>query len=142
MIPTSQSDSLLQRAASCSDAICSCVLRFSNASDIAEGVIDDTQSLLRGSLHLFISYMYVNISSPSRPASHAFMTHSMSLRPISFFSAWSFFFVFSIGFRSNFSGIMGRFDNDHLAYFLSMSAGITSSTRCPTADAMTYSSFS
>ena len=82
------------------------------------------------------------MSSPSRPASHAFITPSMSGRAMSFFKPESLAFVFSIGLSLNLSGIIGRFESDQRAYFLSMSAGMLSSTRCPRAEAMTYSSFS
>ena len=55
LIPTSQSDSLLHLAASCSDCISDWSFRFANASLIDEGVMDETHSLLRGSLLFSIS---------------------------------------------------------------------------------------
>ncbi len=48
-----------------------------------------------------------------------------------------------MGLRPNFSGMMGRVSSRQKPYFfLSISSGISSSTRCPTADEMTYWSFS
>ena len=55
LMPTSQSDSLRQRAASCSDCISDWSFRLANVSRMDEGVMDETQSLCRGSLHFRIS---------------------------------------------------------------------------------------
>jgi hypothetical protein len=87
--------------------------------------------------------MYVKMSSPSRPASQALITRSTSLRARSFFSRSKRSFDSAIGFSWNFSGMIGSVSSRQKPYFfLSMSSGIWSSTRCPTADEMTYSSFS
>jgi hypothetical protein len=82
--------------------------------------------------------MYVKMSSPSRPASQALITSPMSLRPSSFFRRSNRAFESSIGLSSNFSGMIGRASSlQNPNFFLSMSSGIWSSTRCPTAELMT-----
>ena len=48
-----------------------------------------------------------------------------------------------MGLRPNFFGMIGSVSSRQKPYsFLSMSSGISSSTRWPTADEMTFSSFS
>src|SRR4051812_6554811 len=71
------------------------------------------------------------------------MTLVTSFRASSFFN-WSKRDLESgIGCSSNFSGTMGRVSSRQKPYFfLSMSSGICSPTRWPTADEITYSSFS
>ena len=78
------------------------------------------------------------MSSPSRPASQALMTSSMSLRASSFLRSANRSFDSSIGFSWNFSGMIGSASRRQKPYiFLSMSSGICSSTMWPTADEIT-----
>ena len=74
------------------------------------------------------------MSSPSRPASQALMTVPTSFRESSFFTAAKRSLLSSIGLRPNFSGRIGNVSRRQKPYFFrSMSSGISSSTRCPSA---------
>ena len=67
----------------------------------------------------------------------------MSFRAISFFSRAKTSFDCSVGLSSNSPGMIGSASSRQKPYFfLSMSSGMRSSATCPTADEMTYSSFS
>ncbi len=67
----------------------------------------------------------------------------MSLRAISFFNCANRSFELSLGLSSNFSGMIGSVSSRQKPYFfLSMSSGINNSATCPTAEEITYRSFS
>ena len=71
------------------------------------------------------------------------MTLVTSLRASSFFSWLKRSLPSGSGWSSNSSGMIGSVSSRQKPYFfLSMSSGIWSPTRWPTADEMTYSSFS
>ena len=84
LTPTSQSASARERAASSSGRSSVPGRRCANAPRMAARVIDENQARSTGSSPAFASSrMYAKISSPSRPASHAFTRRSMSRRATS-----------------------------------------------------------
>src|SRR6266511_1020431 len=149
-MPTSQSASERERAASSSDCICGPGRSFSKPSRIACLVIDEIQSLSTGfGGFSFVadapntdSYTYAKISSPSRPASQALMTWSMSSRLSSVSISFSCFFALASRGTSlsPFGGTIGRSAMRHFFHFSSYSSGSASWTRWPTAHVITYSS--
>ncbi len=142
LMPTSQSDSERQTAASASGSIASSLRSCAKPSRIAAGVIDCSHSRLMG-LPVFAYWtMYRKMSSPSRPASHALMSAVTSLRLMSFSSVFSRFSFFSMGFSANFDGSAGRCANVHLPRLTSSSSGMPISSRCPTAEETTCLSLS
>ena len=94
-------------------------LRFANPSFMAASVILEIQSLLNGFLHLLYSYIYLKISSPSRPLSVAHIMLSVSLAFISFLSVSNCFLLPLTAFSFIFSGIIGRLPAVHLFRLLS-----------------------
>ena len=141
-MPTSQSASERQRAASASGSICVSSRSFAKPSRIAPGVIDCSHRRRMGCLAFACWTISLKISSPSRPASQALTSASTSLRLISRVSSLSRSALFSIGLRSNSGGITGRWANDHLPRLTSYCSGAAISTRWPTADDSTYWSLS
>ncbi len=108
-MPTIQSASERDRAAASSGSISSPSRSRSNASCIAARVIDESHSRLTGFLTFAVSYTYAKISSPSRPASHAFTTLSMSSeRRKRWMTESCFFDLSSFGTSLNFLGTIGR----------------------------------
>ena len=146
LIPTNQSASDRQRAASASGCICSSERKFTNPSRMACGVMDCSHKRRAGLPNGFFSLancsMSLKISSPSRPASHALIRRSMSFRFASFTTAFKRDLVFSMGRRSKCGGKTGRLLKLHLPRFTSNASGAAISTRCPTAEVTTYCSFS
>ena len=142
LMPTSQSASERQRAASASGSICLSLRSAPKPSRIACGVIDCSHSLCTGCLALLYCWISLNISSPSRPASQALMNALTSLRLASRTMALSRVLVLSIGLRSKCGGITGRFAKLHLPRLTSNSSGAWISTKWPTALVTTYFSFS
>src|SRR4051812_6261944 len=143
LIPMSQSLSLRDCAASARPRISLCSRRWPKASRIDWAVIDCSQRRLTGGLFFARRQRLLKMSSPSRPASQALMSCVMSLRAMSFFRRPKTSFDLSIGLSSNSSGMIGSVSSRQKPYFfLSMSSGISSSATCPTAEEMTYSSFS
>ena len=108
-IPTSQSASERERAASSSGFISSPGRRCLNASVMAALVIEESQSRSTGLSTPAVSNTYAKINSPSRPASQALTIRSISG---SFISLWIALSCFpersSIGTSLNFSGTIGR----------------------------------
>ncbi len=78
-MPTSQSASERERAASSRRRISSPSLRCAKASSIAFFVIELSQRRLTGLLTPEVSSRYAKMSSPSRPASQALTIRSTSL---------------------------------------------------------------
>jgi len=141
-IPISQSERARQAAASASpwssspDRSCSKPLRT------ARSVIDWSHRRRIGFSQARCSTISRKISSPSRPASQAFTTSSMSLRFNSFLmvrmrSPWPF-----LGLRRNSEGMMGRASRVQRLYLSSISSGGSSSKRWPTANVTTWESLS
>ena len=142
LMPTSQSASERERAASASPCICFSLRRLLKPSRIACGVIDCSHSRLTGLpsatyLPLLLPPAYCSIrrkiSSPSRPASQALMIELTSLRLACLTTAFSRVFVLSTGFRSKCGGITGRLAKLHFPRLTSNSSGAWISTRWPTA---------
>ena len=123
LMPTIQSASERERAASARPCICLSLRRAPKPSRIAAGVIDCSHSRLTGCLLFAYCWISRKISSPSRPASQALMIASTSLRLVSLTMAFSRALVLSIGFRSKYGGITGRFAKLHLPRFTSNSSG-------------------
>ena len=140
LMPTNQSASERQRAASASGFICASVRRAVKPSRMAAGVIDCSHSLFTGCLLLAYCSMSRKISSPSRPASQALTSVPTSLRLISLTMALSRVLVLSIGLRSKYGGITGRLAKLHLPRLTSNSSGAWISTRWPTAEVTIQSS--
>ena len=143
LMPTSQSASERQRAASASGIICASLLSLSKPSRIACGVIDCSHSRSIGLVMAALAvpaYCTISrkISSPSRPASQALIKCVTSLRRISLTSAFKRPFTLSIGFRSKCGGITGRLAKLHLPRLTSNSSGALISTKWPTAELTTY----
>ncbi|CAD5371810.1 hypothetical protein RA210_U170039 [Rubrivivax sp. A210] len=82
------------------------------------------------------------ISSPSRPASQAFTMAPTSLRLTSLTTALSRVLALSMGATSKCGGTTGRWAKLHLPRLTSYSSGALISTRWPTAEVTTKSSFS
>jgi len=80
-MPTIQSASERDLAASSSRSNSSAGRNLENASFIAALVIEFSHSRFTGFLPLAFSYRYAKISSPSRPASQALTTSPTSSRP-------------------------------------------------------------
>ena len=140
-MPTIQSASERDRAASSSFANSSAGRSPPNASRIAPAVIDDSHRRLTGFRAPAFSYVQAKISSPSRPASHAFTTSPTSSRP-----SWRVITVICLRERSsrttswNSSGTIGRSAIRHFLYLASYSSGSASCTRWPTAHVTTWES--
>ena len=81
-MPISQSDSERERAASSSGRSSESSRRCSNASRMADFVIEENQARRTGFSTLAVCRMSLKMSSPSRPASQALTRPSMSLRRI------------------------------------------------------------
>ena len=93
-MPTSQSASLRARAAASSGRMASSSRSASNASRMADCVIELNQARLTGLARAAsgaVSRMSLKMSSPSRPASQALMIRSTSVRAMSWWSALSCF---------------------------------------------------
>ena len=142
LMPTSQSASLRQRAASASGSICLSLRKAPKPSRIACGVIDCNHRRCTGSLTLLYCWIRRKISSPSRPASQALMRAPTSLRLACLTMALSRVLVLSIGLTSKCGGITGRWAKLHLPRLTSNSSGAWISSRWPTALVTTYFSFS
>ena len=137
LIPTSQSASLRQRAASARGCICALLRRAPKPSRIACGVMLCNHKRLTGLPSGLTPPAYCSISrkisSPSRPASQALMSWSTSLRLASRTTALSRVLVLSTGLRSKCGGITGRWAKLHLPRLTSKASGAWISTRWPTA---------
>ena len=142
LMPTSQSDSERQTAASASGRIAASGRSAPNASRIAAVVIDCSHSRSTGFADFAYWTMLRKMSSPSRPASHALTSFVTSLRRISFRSTLRRLAFFSIGFSANFDGMAGRCAKVHLPRFTSSSSGMPISSRWPTAEESTCRSLS
>ena len=140
-MPTSQSASLRDTAASASGSISASLRRFANAVRMESGVMLWSHRRWIGCFAAVARMMLRKMSSPSRPASHALMIAPTSLRLISFLITASRGALFSIGFRSKYSGRLGRFSSFHFPR-ASLPSGAAISSRCPTALEITYLSFS
>ena len=123
LMPTIQSASDLDRAASARPCICFSVRSVSKPSRMAAGVMDCSHRRLTGCLLLAYCWISLKISSPSRPASQAFTILSTSLRLVSLTMAFSRVLVLSIGFKSKYGGNTGRLAKLHLPRFTSNSSG-------------------
>ena len=142
LIPTSQSASERQTAAFPNGDISSSPRRLSKPSRIALAVMDWSQRRLEGSLHLAYWVIYLKISSPSRPASHALIKALTSLRFMSFISSLRRGSDLLCGRRSNCLGITGKLVRDHFPRAGSTPSGRHNSSRCPSAEQIRNSSFS
>ena len=89
LMPTSQSASERQRAASASGSICWSLRSCSKPSRIACGVMLCSHSRRTGCLLLLCCWISRKISSPSRPASQALISSVTSLRLTSLTIAFS-----------------------------------------------------
>ncbi len=140
-MPTIQSASERERAASSSLANSSAGWSRSNACRIAATVIEDSHRRRTGLRAPAFSYVHAKISSPSRPASQAFTTNSTSSR-----WSWRVMTVICLRERSsrttswNSFGTIGRSAIRHFLYLASYSSGSASCTRWPTAHVMTCES--
>ena len=140
-MPTIQSASERERAASSSVWNSSPGRSDANADLIAPVVIDESQSRCTGFLAPAFSYSHAKISSPSRPASQALTTEATSSRP-----RLRVITVICLRERSsrttsrNSSGTIGRSAIFHFLNFGSYSSGSASWTRWPTAQVTTWSS--
>ena len=142
-MPTIQSASERDRAASSSRAKSSRGRRSPSACLIAAVVIEESQRRCTGLSAFAFSYVHAKISSPSRPASHAFTTRSTSSRLSSFVITLICFLERSSRTTSlKRSGTIGRSAIRHFLNFGSYSSGSASCTRWPTAHVMTWSSVS
>ena len=140
-MPTIQSASERDRAASSSRANWSRGRRSPSALLIAAVVIDESQSRSTGLRAFAFSNVQAKISSPSRPASQALTTWSTSSRRSSFVITPICFFERSSRTTSlKRSGTIGRSAMRHFLYFGSYSSGSASWTRWPTAQVITWSS--
>ena len=142
LIPTSQSASERQRAASASGCISASVRKLAKPSRIAAGVMDWSHKRLMPCDAFACCAIKRKISSPSRPASHALMRAVMSLRLISFCKTLRRDSVLTIGRKSKYGGTTGRLAKDHLPRLTSYSSGAAISKRWPTAEEITKLSFS
>ena len=137
-MPTIQSASERERAASSSVWNSSPGRSAPNACLIALWVIDDSHSRCTGFFAFDFSYSQAKISSPSRPASHALTTVPMSSRP-----RLRVITVICLRERSSRttslkrSGTIGRSAIFHFLNFGSYSSGSASCTRWPTAQVTT-----
>ena len=137
-MPTIQSASERERAASSSRPNSDAGRSALNASWIAAVVIDDSHSRWTGFFAPAFSYVQAKISSPSRPASQALTTSSTSSRLSSLRDDVICFFERSSRTTSlNSSGTIGRSAIRHFLYLASYSSGSASCTRCPTAHVTT-----
>ena len=140
-MPTIQSASERERAASSSLANSCAGLSDANACLIAPTVIEDSHRRWTGFFALAFCTVHAKISSPSRPASQALTTVSTSGRPSSFVIT-----VICLRERSSrttslkSSGTIGRSAMRHFLYLASYSSGSASCTRWPTAHVITWSS--
>ncbi|MNT64663.1 hypothetical protein D3C72_2025800 [compost metagenome] len=134
LMPTSQSASERQRAASASGSMSSSSRRLPKPSRMACGVIDCSHRRRTGCLALACCAIRRKISSPSRPASQALISPVTSLRLIRRFSTFRRDSVLAIGRRSKCGGITGRLAKLHLPRLTSYSSGAAISTRWPTAE--------
>ena len=127
LIPTSQSASERQRAASARGSIWALLLRALKPSRMACGVMDCSHrrrtSLPSGLTPPAYCSIKRKINSPSRPASQALMSLSTSLRLACLTMAFRRVLVLSIGFRSKYGGITGRWAKLHLPRLTSNSSG-------------------
>ena len=146
LMPTSQSASERQRAASASGCICALLRKCVKPSRMACGVMDCSHRRRTGLPKGFAPPAYCSIkrkiNSPSRPASQALISWSTSLRLASFTTAFRRVLVLSTGFKSKCGGITGKWAKLHLPRFTSNASGAWISTKCPTALETTYCSFS
>ena len=137
LMPTSQSASERQRAASASGCICALVRRLPKPSRMAWGVMLCSHRRETGLPRGFAPPAYcsisLKISSPSRPASQALMILSTSRRLASLTTAFRRVLVLSTGFKSKCGGITGRLAKLHLPRLTSNSSGACISSRWPTA---------
>ena len=137
-MPTIQSASERERAASSSVWNSSPGRSAPNACLIALWVMDDSHSRCTGFFAFDFSYSQAKISSPSRPASHALTTVPMSSRP-----RLRVITVICLRERSSRttslkrSGTIGRSAIFHFLNFGSYSSGSASCTRWPTAQVTT-----
>ena len=134
LMPTSQSASERQRAASASGSICWSVRKCSKPSRMAAGVMLCSQSRRTGCFDLLCCWIRRKINSPSRPASQALISSLTSFRFTSFRIAASRPLLLSIGFSSKCGGITGRLAKLHLPRLTSNSSGALISSKWPTAD--------
>ena len=134
LMPTSQSASERQRAASASGSICLSLRRCAKPSRIAAGVMLCSQRRLTGSFDLACCWIRRKISSPSRPASQALMSSLTSFRLTRRTIAFSRVLVLSSGASSKCGGITGRWAKLHLPRLTSYSSGALISSRWPTAE--------
>ena len=140
-MPTIQSASERDRAASSSRSNSEAGCSVANACLIAAAVIDDSHSRCTGLRDFAFSYVHAKISSPSRPASHALTTRSTSSRRSSLeITPNCFFERSSRTTRRNSSGTIGRSAICHFLYLGSYSSGSASCTRWPTAQVTTCAS--
>ena len=140
-MPTIQSASERERAASSRRPNSSPGRRSWNACLIAALVIEDSHRRWTGFFAFAFSYSQAKISSPSRPASQALTTASMSLRPSSLVMTDICLRERSSRTTSrNASGTIGRSAIRHFLNFGSYSSGSASCTRWPTAHVTTCSS--
>ena len=146
LMPTSQSASLRLRAASAKPCICSALRRRSKPSRTACGVMLCSHRRRTGLPSGLDPPAYCsikrNISSPSRPASQAFISSVTSLRLACLTTALRRDLVLSTGLSSKRGGITGRLAKLHLPRFTSYSSGACISSKWPTALVTMYLSFS
>ena len=119
LMPTSQSASERQRAASARGSIWASLLSLSKPSRMACGVMDCSHRRCTGLLMAALAvpaYCTIKrkISSPSRPASQALISWVTSLRRISLTRALRRPLLLSMGLRSKCGGITGRLAKLHL----------------------------
>ena len=142
LIPTNQSASDRQRAASARGINSSSERSLLKPSRIAAGVIDCNH---RRSIFCWAFACCVikrKISSPSRPASQALMMRLTSLRLMSFCKTLRRDSVLAMGRKSKCGGMTGKLTNDHFPRLTSYSSGAAISRRWPTADEIKNASFS
>ena len=142
LIPTNQSASERQRAASARGCISSSVRKLAKPSRIAAGVIDCSHKRLIDCDAFACCAIKRKINSPSRPASHALISAVTSLRLISFCKTFKRDSVLAIGRKSKYGGTTGRLAKDHLPRFTSNSSGAAISNKWPTAEEIRNSSLS
>ena len=142
LMPTSQSDSERESAASASGCMSASERRFWKAARMDSAVIDWSQRRLSGFFTPVARMMFRKISSPSRPASQALMMASTSFRLRRRLRTLSRPTFLSMGASANSGGSDGRFSIFHFPRAGSKPSGGASSSRWPTADEMTHWSFS
>ena len=138
-MPTIQSASERERAASSSRSKSARGRRSPSAALIAACVIDDSHSRSTGFFAPAFSNVHAKISSPSRPASQAFTTRSTSARRSSLeITPYCFLERSSRTTSLKSSGTIGRSAMRHFLNFGSYSSGSASCTRWPTAQVMMW----